>query len=195
MCWMDIRRSDDALAGAIRSVREHEGSNGHSWGWAAAVDGEIVIEKGVGELPETGYVPAAEAALCHTRFATKGEITPGNAHPFAVEVEGETVAALAHNGTWYEAPDIRDWSDSRCMARILQMSLENGTHFPAAFRALGEMTGETIIALHRDGTCWVHSGRFPITREGDVVSSSGRAEDLATGVHTVEPRAGVPADD
>lgn len=193
MCWMDIRRSDDALGESIRAVKRHEDANGHSWGWAAVVGGEIEIQKGVGEIPDDVDAPVAGAAMCHTRAATKGSVTEENAHPFAVERDGETVAALAHNGTWYGAPDIGDWSDSRAMAMILSSMLGEypDRAFGAMFHRLGDLTGETIIALHRDGTLYVHSGRFPITRSGTVVSSSGQASEIPKG--TVLEIGGVPA--
>jgi hypothetical protein len=200
MCWMTVRRGGDALADAVRAARRHEDANRHSWGWAVARGGELVIEKGTGRCPHgRADLPVGEAALAHVRFATVGEVTEANAHPFAVERGGGAVAALAHNGTWRGAPDVDGWSDSRAMAAILGRMLRDnpGMRFCRAFRALGELTGETLAALHRDGTCYVHSGRFVITRSGPVVASSG-LEELGGGVHVVEPGAearGAPADD
>jgi len=181
MCWMDIRRSRDALAESIRAVKRHEGSNGHSWGWAAVVDGEIEIQKGIGRIPDNVKAPVVEAAMCHTRYATVGDINEENAHPFEVTYDGEVVAALAHNGTWYDAPDVEGWSDSRAMASVLSRALDRDVPFREAFGTLGEVTGETVIALHRDGALYVHSGRFPITRSGAAVSSSGRECEVPTG--------------
>jgi len=184
MCWMDIRRGDDALRASIEAVRAREHEHGHSWGWAAVTENGLEVERGLGEIPEGVRIPDTEAALCHTRFATVGEITVANAHPFPVEVDGETVAALAHNGTWYGAPEQDGRSDSRAMAAELEYLLGIGMDFGNAFGHLAKLTGETLAALRADGSCWVHAGRFPITRDGDVVSSSGH-ELLPEGVHVL----------
>ena len=186
MCWMTVRSDTDPLPKAVEAVREHESSNGHSWGWAVARDGELVIEKGLGMIPDN-ELPYGEAALAHTRFATKGEITKANAHPFAVKRNGEVVAAIAHNGTWYDAPDIPGWSDSRAMAMILEGVLEDNPDFSfeQAFRALGERTGETLAGVHVDGNVYVHSGRFKITAEDEVAASSGCTSELDDGLYAL----------
>jgi hypothetical protein len=193
MCWMTVRRGRDALKEGVRDTVPHEGDNGHSWGWAYADGGDLVVERGLGRIPLRD-VPVVEAALVHTRYATVGEVSPANAHPFPVERGGEAVAALAHNGTWYDAPDIEGWSDSRAMAAVLSRALDADPTlgFREAFARLGDVTGETLAALHRDGTCYVHAGRFGITRGGAVFASSGH-DPLPDGVHVVEPGEEVPA--
>lgn len=186
---MDIRRGHDALAQAVVNIRPHEQVNGHSWGIAWVDDDGVHIQRGVGTIPSDLETPVADAALAHTRFATKGDVTVANAHPFAIERNGEVVAALAHNGTWYNAPDIDGWSDTRAMAALLSSMLDKqpDAHFGDMFAELCKITGETTIALHRDGTCYIHSGRFPITRYGAVVSSSGQPYELEDGMHVITP--------
>lgn len=180
MCWMSIYRGPDAVRQALRACSENEDdSGGHSWGYAVATaDGELHLAHGLGELPPATPDGQGEviAALGHTRYATRGTVNLANAHPFPVEgPDGETVAALAHNGTWHGAPTEPgcDRCDSWYIARELERHLTDGVDVKEAVRLTGERTGETITVLHRDGTGYVYSGRFGITEAEDCVRSSG----------------------
>lgn len=178
MCWMSVYRGEDALSRALAACSENEGqSGGHSWGYAAVTDDGLETGHGLGEIPpavtrlEDGY----DVALGHTRFATRGEITLENAHPFPVhDRDGEAVAALAHNGTWYAAPD-----DGRCdsyhIARLLETLYRTNPDrpFEEVVRRTGEVTGETLTVIHRDGRAFAYAGRFGITETGESVRSSG----------------------
>lgn len=186
MCWMTVRRGPNCIGRAVSDVRDHEDCNGHSWGLAVAAGGEVFIGKGVGHFPDglAETFPDAEVALAHTRYATRGTITEPNAHPFAIRTAaGETVAALAHNGTWYAAPDGRR-CDSYYIARELEQRYRAAPErdFRELVREVGRFTGETLTVLHRDGRAFAYSGRFEITAGGpdvggdaDVVRSSGGA--------------------
>lgn len=182
MCWMTARTGADALAEAVRDARDHERRNGHSWGWAWTGPDGLDIRRGLGRMPPASEAPYADSALVHTRRATRGAVTVENAHPFPVN----RGAALAHNGTWREAPRVDGWSDTRVMADVLSRTLRRRPDdgFGECFRALGEHTGETMLALRGDGTVWVHAGRYEITRDGPVVASSGH-EPMDPGVHRV----------
>jgi len=65
---------------------------GHSWGYCDV--NNMRVERGLGNMsPEWAAFYRADRLLAHTRFATTGEITVGNAHPFRI---GGIVGA--HNG-------------------------------------------------------------------------------------------------
>lgn len=182
MCWMSIRREEDALArGIIETRRGEEISGGHSWGYAYVDDGEIVTEHGLGNIPEDLHIPVVDNALVHTRYATKGNITIENSHPFEIRGEdGEVVAAMGHNGTWYEAPDHKRFSDTWFMGRLLEHNVEKEDTFEEAVVETADECGETMVILHRSGRMYIYSGRFRITRTDSVVQSSGY-EEIPTG--------------
>lgn len=183
MCWMAVHRGDGALTNALEGCREHEHAHGgDSWGYAVARDGRIYIEKDVGAVPDGVDSGGVDAALAHTRLATKGEVSERNAHPFAVRDEaGEVVAALAHNGTWYGAPTRDGRCDSYYIARVLEEYLQDDDlDFEQAVRRTGDHTGETITVLRRDGSAYAYSGRMGITSGDGWIRSSG-GEHISTG--------------
>jgi len=180
MCWMTIQRSEtgDAVADAVRAVRHGERkSGGDSWGLAVPTDDGLAIETGLGRLPSNMGAVAdqydAAVALGHTRLATRGDVTLENAHPFGIRnTDGETVAALAHNGTWYGAP-ASERADSYYIARLVESFRNAGHDLERAVREAGDVTGETLLVLDREGTGYVHAGRFEITDTGGDIASSG----------------------
>ena len=187
MCWMTLIHDDggNAAERAVDALRGGEcKSGGHSWGLAVpAADGqELRVRKGLGYIDgHRGERDAAEwarqtdatVALGHTRFATQGEVTIENAHPFRVgDGDSGTRAVLAHNGTWYDAPDTNR-ADSYYIARLLESLYTAGHDLGTAVDMAGDITGETLLVLGDDGDAWVHSGRFEITETGAGVASSG----------------------
>lgn len=199
MCWMTIRRNGpSSLRRALMDAKGAElRSGGHSWGWAAIIDGDLTIGKGVGRIDWHEMMDAPDVdgvAIAHTRFATRGSITAENAHPYAItNAHGETVAALAHNGTWINAPMDEadgDHTDSWYIARELESLYRNwatvgrdpDADFAELVEDVGAYVGETFIVLHRDGRAFTHSGRYEITHgdDGTAVWSSG-GEVIPTG--------------
>lgn len=182
MCWMTVRSESDALAkGIIATRRGEEISGGHSWGYAYVENGELNFEHGLRRLPEDPDLPVTDNALVHTRFATQGNITIENAHPFRIRNgEGETVAALAHNGTWRDSPDSQRFSDTWFMARLLEHNVEKADTFEEALEKTVDKVGETVVVLHRNKSMYVYSGRYPISKDGTVVQSTG-FEDIRDG--------------
>jgi hypothetical protein len=136
------------------------------------------VKTGLGKVPPEMTAVAegmdAEVALGHTRLATRGDVTLENAHPFEIRNRsGDTRAVLAHNGTWYEAPN-SDRADSFYIARLVESLANAGHPLGRAVAEAGGITGETVLVLGSDGKGIVHSGRFDITeQDGDVASSGG----------------------
>lgn len=175
MCWMTIRREDDALAKGIIAVRRGENiSGGHSWGYAYTDEDGLHFEYGLGEIPDEIDVPVTDNALVHTRFATQGNITLENSHPMIIRDEhGDAVAAMAHNGTWRRSPDSDRFSDTWFMARQFEHYLEKTGNFEDALKQTTAKCGETLVILRENGDMYVYAGRFKITRSDTVVQSSG----------------------
>jgi len=96
-----------------------------------------------------------------------------NAHPFAIRnSDGDTIAALAHNGTWHDAPKT-DRADSFYIARLAESMILAGHDLNDAVQHAGDVTGETLVVIDSEGTGYVYSGRFEITDTGGDVASSG----------------------
>lgn len=174
MCWMAAVRDStgDAVRLAMEKVRRHEAHHGgHSWGYAALTDEGLVMDHGLGRMPYRDW-PDADVAVGHTRLATRGEVNVRNAHPFRIQEDGRTVAALCHNGTWREAPPSGDLSDTAMMAMTLESYLQSEP-IDDAVAELAETTGETFLVLTRSGDVYCHAGRYDITFDGNGFASSG----------------------
>src|SRR5687768_10168617 len=81
------------LASAL--ARSNDERGGHSWGvLGLGKEGAIEIHRGLGDLAPQIIVAAPYTNMyAHTRWATMGDRTVANAHPFAI---GRVVGA--HNG-------------------------------------------------------------------------------------------------
>lgn len=183
MCWMTIRRDDAPLASGINACQQHEASSGgHSWGYAISDGTNLKLVTHLGTIDRSPS-SEAEAALVHTRLATRGSITRENAHPFLIEWhennDSSRRAALAHNGTWYDAPQDHR-ADSFHIARELESHLRSGLTLRDAITQTGLITGETFVVLTDTARCFAHSGRFDITIDDDVIASSGH-DSIKTG--------------
>lgn len=181
MCWLTIQRdagAGDAAAEAVAACAAWQSERGgDSWGVAWVADGELTMRHGVGWI-RPGDVEELRAidtdiAVGHTRYATRGDVDERNAHPFAVRDEsGETVAAVAHNGTWDGAPDT-DRADSYYIARMIESFVRAGVDVATALQSAGDATGQTLAVVTRDGRGLTYAGERRVTELTHSVRSTG----------------------
>ena len=204
MCWMTGIIGDGSNESALRRIRAHETYNGHAYGFAG-----YDPKRGFERIRGTGRTPsgmelknmASSAVIGHTRFATAGERSVDNAHPFKVETrDGKTVGYMCHNGTWRRAPREIGKSDTRVMADLLG-SLCDRLPPREALARLYDLTGQTVLFLTREGSGMIHCvrGQCSIDRtyrsavgfassNGYDVLERGSVETVAAGEHeSLEP--------
>lgn len=141
--------------------------NSDGAGFAVAVDGQLIIEKGFFRWEDfrAAFEPFCQhAAIVHFRLATHGDKNRANCHPFALaDFGGDGMpVAVIHNGIFYDAPsDQKQWSDTWHTCRdvlhpLWQMSPKIfGTD---AMVSLGDKfvgTSNKLVFLAADGTATI----------------------------------------
>lgn len=92
--------------------------NSDGAGFAVAVDGQLIIEKGFFRWDDfrKAFEPFSEhASVVHFRLATHGDKNKANCHPFSLaDFGGDNLpVAVIHNGIFFDAPsDQKQWSDT-----------------------------------------------------------------------------------
>jgi len=138
--------------------------------------GMVHIIKG-GMLPSSvneimGRVPNVKnkAMLLHFRFATEGDISPGNCHPFPVSTDDKALTncnkvcdvAVAHNGIIYDDMGYNYYSGQvtyktglsdtqRFVKNHLAMMPQNIMFSPSVMRLIEAYTKSKFAFLNRDG--------------------------------------------
>lgn len=83
-------------------ARMNDDRGGHSYGYLLLTDTAHTVAKGLGDLfPHSGEMADAHTMYAHTRYATTGDKTVENAHPFTI---GTIIGA--HNGMVYNHAEL-----------------------------------------------------------------------------------------
>jgi glutamine amidotransferase len=118
MCLALYKPADKTVKwDALQNAMEY---NPDGAGFAVAVDGQLIIEKGFFKWADfrRAFEPFAQhAAIVHFRLATHGAKNQANCHPFSLAdfggPDGHKPVAVIHNGIFYEAKnDKKQWSDT-----------------------------------------------------------------------------------
>jgi len=154
------------LRGMIEGLRVLEYRGYDSAGVAVATGEGVCVAKRAGRLEmlesalHEGEVPDARAGIGHTRWATHGPPTDGNAHP---HTGGDGELALVHNGIVENYLELRaelasagvvftSDTDTEVLAQLVGKELgRGGALLDATRRALERVRGYFAIALLRDG--------------------------------------------
>jgi glutamine---fructose-6-phosphate transaminase (isomerizing) len=152
---------DEALPIVMEGLRRLE-YRGYDSAGIAVVDGALTVRKRAGKLAELEALlvdlpaPPATIAIGHTRWATHGAPTEGNAHPH-LDCEGRV--AVIHNGIIENFQELRarldkqghvfaSETDTECVAHLLEEKLADAGSLADAVRmAVGELEGSYALVV------------------------------------------------
>src|SRR5262245_60990556 len=152
---------DPALPIVLEGLRRLE-YRGYDSAGVAVADGGLHVVKRAGKLAEleaalAGAELAGSSAIAHTRWATHGAPTDGNAHPHT-DCSGRV--AVIHNGIVENFRPLRarlekdghvfaSETDTECIAHLLEERIDAGADLAEAVRGtVGELQGAyAIVAL------------------------------------------------
>ena len=152
---------DQALPIVMEGLRRLE-YRGYDSAGIAVVDGALTVRKRAGKLAELEALlvdrpaPPATIAIGHTRWATHGAPTEGNAHPH-LDCEGRV--AVIHNGIIENFQELRarldkqghvfaSETDTECVAHLVEEKLADAGSLADAVRmAVGELEGSYALVV------------------------------------------------
>ncbi|TMK90074.1 MAG: glutamine--fructose-6-phosphate aminotransferase, partial [Actinobacteria bacterium] len=153
--------SAQALPIVMEGLRRLE-YRGYDSAGIAVVDGGLSVRKRAGKLAELEALligepaPPATIAIGHTRWATHGAPTEGNAHPH-LDCDGRV--AVIHNGIIENFQELRERldkgghafasdTDTECVAHLLEEKVEGSASLAEAVRAaVGELEGSYALVV------------------------------------------------
>ena len=151
-------------------------------------DGALAVMKRAGKLAELEASlttpPAGRTGIGHTRWATHGAVSDGNAHP---HVSSDGAAIVVHNGIVENYRALRDRlaaagvecrseTDSEVIPQLIGLYLREGHDFDEAFRrVLGEIEGgNAVVAMERRRPERLYAAR--LGNAGGIVLGVGEGE-------------------
>ena len=152
---------DEALPIVMEGLRRLE-YRGYDSAGIAVIDGVLTVRKRAGKLAELEALlvdrpaPPATIAIGHTRWATHGAPTEGNAHPH-LDCEGRV--AVIHNGIIENFQELRarldkqghvfaSETDTECVAHLVEEKLADAGSLADAVRmAVGELEGSYALVV------------------------------------------------
>jgi glucosamine--fructose-6-phosphate aminotransferase (isomerizing) len=183
-----------AVLDALRLL-EYRGYD--SWGVAVAVDGGIGVEKQTGKIGGSSVAfPAADIGFGHTRWATHGGVTQGNAHP---HLAPSGRLAIIHNGIVENFRELRDGliarghtfaseTDSEVIAHLLEDEVDAGKPLAAALAAVFarldglnaviamDIRSRELVAAKTVSPLVVGAGTAGLTVASDALALGGHAD-------------------
>ena len=156
-------------------------------------DGALAVLKRAGKLselerslttPPSGGFPDGATGIGHTRWATHGGVTDGNAHP---HVSDDSAVIVVHNGIVENYRELRERlvaagvrctteTDSEVIPQLISLYLREGLNFRDAFRRmLGEIAGgNAVVAMQRSQPDRIYAAR--LGNAGGIVLGFGAGE-------------------
>jgi glucosamine--fructose-6-phosphate aminotransferase (isomerizing) len=165
----------------LDSLKRLEYRGYDSYGFATASQGRILVSKSVGRISNGSVSLPGTMGIGHTRWATHGGVTEGNAHPHTDCTQG---IAVVHNGIVENYRQLRamlaerghvfsSGTDTEVIPHMIEDGLREGMGFEEAVRraALGIRGRYAIVAIHEG------SGSLVAVRRGSpLIVGAGDGE-------------------
>lgn len=137
----------DASTVVFEGLKELEYRGYDSWGIATVADSEVRVIKKVGKISDSGNVGLVRSnlAIAHTRWATHGGVTEGNAHPH-LDCSGKT--AVVHNGIIENYQELKrqlsghkfsSETDTEIIPHLIEERMKGGISFEVAVKEVANL--------------------------------------------------------
>ena len=137
----------DASTVVFEGLKDLEYRGYDSWGIATVADSEVRVIKKVGKISDSGNVGLVRSnlAIAHTRWATHGGVTEGNAHPH-LDCSGKT--AVVHNGIIENYQELKrqlsghkfsSETDTEIIPHLIEERMKGGISFEVAVKEVANL--------------------------------------------------------